>query len=124
MQSSTPNTSAYLFYDGSCSLCRREIMHLQQRLTEHFVLVDISDPNFSTWQGVKRDAMMEKIHVWTGDKFLVGLDATLYYWDKVGWTVAAKLLQLPLIHTLAVLAYNTWARWRYRNKNNCKVCVR
>ncbi|MCD8513888.1 MAG: DUF393 domain-containing protein [Nitrincola sp.] len=120
------NTSRtpHLFYDGSCSLCRKEINHLHKRLSRHFILVDISQPEFKGWQGVDRASMMEKIHLWNGVEFLVGLDASLYYWEKVGWKLPAKLLRLPIIHSIAVSAYNLWAAWRLKKQSSCEVCVR
>lgn len=114
----------HLFYDGSCSLCRREMDHLQKRLSRHFILVDISDPDFTNWQGVDKASMMQKIHLWTGSEFLVGLDASLYYWEKVGWKLPAKFLRLPVIHGVAVGAYNLWAHWRFKKQSSCEVCVR
>lgn len=120
----TTSLTPRLFYDGSCSLCRKEIDHLQKRLSRHFILVDISDAGFTGWQGVDKQSMMQKIHLWTGAEFLVGLDASIYYWEKVGWKLPARLLRLPLIHSLAVGAYNLWAQWRFKKQNSCEVCVR
>ncbi|WP_151703077.1 thiol-disulfide oxidoreductase DCC family protein [Nitrincola alkalilacustris] len=113
-----------LFYDGSCSLCRREIDHLRNRLVAHFTLVDISDSGFESWQGVGRLAMMKKIHVWTGVHFLVGLEASLYYWEKVGWTIPVSIIRLPGVHRLAGWAYDGWANWRFRKRAQCGVCSR
>lgn len=112
-----------LFYDGSCALCRREMADLQTRLSRHFLLVDISDPGFQGWQGADRQTMMQKIHVWTGAEFLVGLDASLYYWEKAGWKWLARLLRLPVIHAAATMGYNLWAQWRVRKQRTCKVCT-
>lgn len=120
----TTSLTPHLFYDGSCNLCRREIDHLHKRLSRHFILVDISHPDFVSWQGIDKVSMMEKIHVWTGAEFLVGLDASLYYWEKVGWKLPAKFLRLPLIHSVAVAAYNLWAAWRFRKANACTACAR
>lgn len=110
-----------LFYDGRCGLCRREVAHLRSRLSEHFLLVDISDPEFDSWQGVDRDTMLASIHVWDGKQFLTGLEATLFYWNKVGWSFAAKLIRLPLIYRVADLTYRLWAAWRLRKNTHCEI---
>ncbi len=115
-------TTPHLFYDGSCRLCQREISHLYKSLSRHFVLVDISDPSFVGWNGVTRNAMMQKIHVWDGVEFLVGLDATLYYWDKTHLKLLSQLLSLPLIKPIAGYFYNQWARWRVQKSTACDTC--
>jgi predicted DCC family thiol-disulfide oxidoreductase YuxK len=116
-------TTPRLFYDGGCRLCQREIAHLSQPLSEKMLLVDINDPAFSEWQGVDKLEMMRQIHVWTGEGFLVGLDASLYYWRAAGWRVLPGVLSLPGIHACAKLGYSLWANWRFRGvrKRQCRI---
>ncbi|GAB2591332.1 thiol-disulfide oxidoreductase DCC family protein [Nitrincola alkalisediminis] len=103
-----------LFYDGKCPLCEKEICYLNPKLLGKIALIDISEAGFEGWGGVSKQAMMKKIHVWTGQNFLIGLDATLYYWRLAGLSLPAKLLSLPLVYSIANAGYNIWAHWRYR----------
>lgn len=116
-------TTPRLFYDGGCRLCQREIEHLAQPLAGKMLLVDINQPTFSEWQGVDKLQMMRLIHVWTGEHFLVGLDASLYYWKAAGWRVLPAVLSLPGIYSCAKLGYSLWASWRFRGllKRQCKI---
>jgi predicted DCC family thiol-disulfide oxidoreductase YuxK len=116
-------TTPRLFYDGGCRLCQREIAHLAQPLAGKMQLVDINDPAFSEWQGVDKLQMMRQIHVWTGERFLVGLDASLYYWRAAGWRVLPWLLSLPGVYQCAKLGYALWANWRFRDvrKRQCRI---
>lgn len=123
LNTSNQLTTPRLFYDGGCRLCQREIAHLAQPLAGKMQLVDINDPAFSGWQGVEKPEMMRQIHVWTGEGFLVGLDASLYYWRAAGWRVLPGVLSLPGIHACAKLGYSLWANWRFRGvrKRTCQI---
>lgn len=103
-----------LFYDGSCRLCQREINWLSDKLKPHLELVDISHSDFSGYQGVNKAAMMQQIHLWQDDHFLIGIDATLHYWKLAGhhWLVA--LLRFAPCYWIASKAYNFWAAKRNR----------
>lgn len=116
-------TTPRLFYDGGCRLCQREIAHLAQPLAGKMQLVDINDPAFSEWQGVDKLQMMRQIHVWTGERFLVGIDASVYYWKAAGWRLLPGLLSLPGVYQCAKLGYALWANWRFRGllKRQCRI---
>uniref|UniRef100_A0A486XUW6 Cell division inhibitor n=1 Tax=Rheinheimera sp. BAL341 TaxID=1708203 RepID=A0A486XUW6_9GAMM len=105
-------TMKKLFFDGSCALCRREINWLGPKLKPHLELVDISQQGFNGYAGVSKAAMMQQIHLWQHDHFLIGIDATLHYWQLAGhrWTVA--FLRLPPCYWLAKKAYIYWAAKR------------
>lgn len=101
-----------LFYDGSCRLCQREINWLAAKLTPHLELVDISAEGFNGFAGVAKQAMMQQIHLWQHDHFLIGIDATLHYWQLAGHSWLVAFLRLPPCYWLAKKAYAYWAAKR------------
>jgi predicted DCC family thiol-disulfide oxidoreductase YuxK len=103
-----------LFYDGSCSLCQREISWLRPKLTPHLDLVDISDVAFTGYKGVNKATMMRHIHLWHHDHFITGIDASLHYWQLAGHRWIVTLLRLPLCYWIATKAYASWASRRAR----------
>ncbi|MDP4535830.1 DUF393 domain-containing protein [Alkalimonas collagenimarina] len=111
---------AILFYDGSCGLCRKEISLLRQRLDGKIQLQDISDESFSSYQGVNATEMMSTLHLWDGNQFITGLDASLYYWSLAEMKALVRFLRLPGIYQAATLGYRLWARFRAK-PTQCKV---
>lgn len=107
-----------LFFDGSCALCRREINWLGPKLKPHLELVDISKDGFTGFAGVSKTAMMQQIHLWQDDHFLIGIDATLHYWQLAGHNWLVRLLHLPPCYWLAKKAYVYWAAKRSNCSNN------
>lgn len=103
-----------LFYDGSCRLCRHEMHWLAPRLNSKLQMVDISDDRFSSFAGVDKAQMMALLHVWDGQKFITGIDASLYYWQLAGFRLLVSLLRLPPCYWLASKAYGYWAAKRKR----------
>ena len=101
-----------LFYDGSCKLCQREIGALAPKLSSHLQLVDISTDGFSGFAGVSKGAMMRQIHLWDQDHFIIGIDASLHYWQLAGYRKLVAFLRLPPCYWLASKAYALWARKR------------
>jgi len=112
-------TNQRLYYDGSCGLCRREIEHLRSRLEPALELVDISAPAFEPPPGYTPAAMMERIHLYDGERMHVGLPASLVYWRLAGggFRLLAAVMRLPGIYALANRAYNAWAAWRLRGRS-------
>ena len=101
-----------LFYDGSCRLCQREINWLAAKLTPHLELVDISAEGFNGFAGVTKQAMMQQIHLWQDDHFIIGIDATLHYWQIAGYSKLVSLIKLPPCYWIAKKTYAYWAAKR------------
>ncbi|MCU7553740.1 DUF393 domain-containing protein [Alteromonas sp. ASW11-19] len=106
-----------IFYDGYCPLCQSEMRHLQKYDTQGVIrFEDIQSPAFSDrFPALDWQALNARIHVQMPDGSLVtGLDATYQAWHAVGkgWLYAP--LRWPVIRPLADLAYNFFARHRYR----------
>ncbi|WP_290614857.1 thiol-disulfide oxidoreductase DCC family protein [Arsukibacterium sp. UBA3155] len=111
-----------LFYDGSCKMCQREISALAPKLTPHLQLVDISADDFSGYAGVSKSAMMQQIHLWDQDHFIIGIDASLHYWQLAGYRKLVAFLRLPPCYWLASKAYGFWARSRANcSDGNCAL---
>jgi predicted DCC family thiol-disulfide oxidoreductase YuxK len=107
-----------LFFDGSCALCRREINWLGPKLKPHLELVDISKDGFTGFAGISKTAMMQQIHLRQDDHFLIGIDATLHYWQLAGHNWLVRLLRLAPCYWLAKKAYAYWASKRSNCSNN------
>jgi predicted DCC family thiol-disulfide oxidoreductase YuxK len=111
-----------LFFDGSCSLCQREISWLRPKLSPHLELVDISAAGFTGFEGVTKAAMMQHIHLWHHDHFLIGIDASLHYWQLAGHTWLVALLRFAPCYWLAKKAYAYWADKRAKCSDGaCKL---
>lgn len=106
-----------IFYDGYCPLCQSEMRQLKKYDSQGTLqFEDIQSPAFSErFPALDWHALNARIHVQLPDGSLVtGLDATYQAWAAVGkgWLYAP--LRWPVIRPLADLAYNFFARHRYR----------
>ncbi|MFC3851735.1 thiol-disulfide oxidoreductase DCC family protein [Salinispirillum marinum] len=110
-----------LYYDKRCGLCRAEIHHLAPRFRNKMILVDISAPNFTGAHGVEPLAMLQRIHVWDGERFHIGLDGTLFYWRVAGFGWLTAILSWRWIKPVAAWSYDTWAQRRAIRKGYCAV---
>ena len=106
-----------LFYDGSCGLCRKEILLLEQRLNGKIQLQDISESQFHSFKGIDASDMMLTLHLWDGERFITGLDASLYYWSLAGLNTLVFFLRLPGCYQSAKLGYALWRRFRPKQKH-------
>ncbi|WLD58515.1 DUF393 domain-containing protein [Salinispirillum sp. LH 10-3-1] len=113
-----------LYFDNSCGLCRAEIRHLEPRLRNKMTLVDISASHFTGAHGVDTLTMMQRIHVWDGERFHIGLDGTLFYWREAGFGWLTAILGWRGIKPMAGWAYETWAQRRAERKGYCSVGTR
>ncbi|WP_088330546.1 DUF393 domain-containing protein [Lacimicrobium sp. SS2-24] len=101
-----------LFYDRSCRLCRHEIHWLKPRLQEKITLVDISGEGFSGFAGASKAEMMANLHLWDGNQFITGIDATLYYWRLAGFGWLTSIISFAPLYWLADKTYRYWAKKR------------
>jgi predicted DCC family thiol-disulfide oxidoreductase YuxK len=120
-----------IFYDGYCPLCLAEMKQLQRLdVKQNLALVDIQDPNFaSLYPELDWTSLNARIHAYLHDGLLIsGLDVTYLAWKLVGkgWLYAP--LRWPIIRFFADMAYNAFARNRYRisylltGKKRCVPC--
>jgi len=107
-----------VFYDGSCSVCRREMEHYRRRDRDgRLQLVDISVAGFDAGvYGRDLQAFMARLHVRDArGGFYTGVDAFARIWEVIpgaGWTLLARVIQLPGVHLLSAVVYALFARYR------------
>lgn len=109
-----------LFYDGRCSLCAREMKLLAPRLAGKIFLKNLHDVDFKEFAGVGKTSMMQQLHLWDGQQFITGFDASLYYWQLAGFHRTTRLLRLPVIYATSNGCYRWWARWREKS-GKCRI---
>ena len=112
-----------VFYDGACSICDREV-HMWRRFDhrQRLRLIDIASPDFvAVDHGLDEDAVQQFMHVKTSDgRVLVGVDALRSVWHELpGFNLVARLSRLPGIDQLVRVAYQAFARNRYRFARRC-----
>ncbi len=107
-----------VFYDGDCRVCRREMEHYRQLdRSGNLQLIDIAASDFdAVAYGRNRDDFMASLHVRDAEgRYHVGVDAFARIWEVVpatGFSLLAAIVQLPVIHALAGVAYGVFARFR------------
>lgn len=107
-----------IFYDGSCSVCAKEIQHYNNKdRHDRLVLIDISEKSFDpAMYGRTREEFMAVMHVRDGDGyFFTGVDAFPVIWRALPgkfFHILAFTLMLPGVHFLAEMGYALFARYR------------
>jgi predicted DCC family thiol-disulfide oxidoreductase YuxK len=103
-----------LYFDGNCPLCTAEMGKLRRCADSTLELQDIhqlgDDPELPT-----RDELLRSLHLRSADGTLVsGLDANVAAWQHTRFAGLWRVLQWPVVKSLAGHAYQFWARVRYR----------
>lgn len=125
------NSALTIFYDSYCPLCLMEMDKLKQLdKQESIAFVDIQHPSFSaSYPHLDWQSLNARIHGYLQDGRLIsGLDVTYLAWKLVGkgWVYAP--LRWPVIRWFADIAYNVFAKHRYRisylltGKKRCVPC--
>ncbi len=107
-----------VFYDGKCSLCRREINHYQKIAdSKKIIFIDITeDDQRFTQLGFRKEAGLKLLHV-QDDKgqMQIGFNAFLTIWRVLPrWRYLAMLLGLPGVKQLVSALYVIFAKWRFK----------
>ncbi len=109
-----------VFYDGGCSVCRREIEHYRRR-DRHDVVnwVDITRcrEQFAAYD-IEFTAAMTRLHVIdTSGRVCTGVAAFLCIWDELpGYRRLATLVRVLRLQGMLERAYVPLTRWRLRNR--------
>jgi predicted DCC family thiol-disulfide oxidoreductase YuxK len=111
------NKPTQIFVDGNCIVCDWEISKYKKMAPEEFDLIDIAAADFVAQKyGLTAEAVNKHIHVFTPEgQVLKGVDAFAHIWSrlpKMKW--ASHVIQWPVIHPLALLGYEVFARNRHR----------
>jgi predicted DCC family thiol-disulfide oxidoreductase YuxK len=124
-----PQFPLQIFYDGSCSVCAREIE--TYRSADHqgrLVCIDISAPGFDPQMyGIPLKELMYELHA-------IDQRGTVYRGVEAFWAIwqafpsstlfrlLGKAIQLPLINSLARICYKGFARIRPYLPQRDKAC--
>ena len=112
-----------LFYDGQCSLCRREIRLLRQRQRGSLEFVDIHQAP-ELLEGRSSRSMLMYLHLKTSSgEWFTGLDATARAWSHTRWGWLFSPLGWPLVKGVARRIYSRWAERRYQRLYGCSPCL-
>lgn len=109
---------AVVLYDGHCAFCRRSSRRLQRLAggTARLRRVSFQRPGaLEEFPGITHSACMQAMHVvLPSGKIVRGAEAVARVLATVPWVgVLAYLYYVPLLRTLAELAYAAVARHRY-----------
>ncbi|HEY7773184.1 MAG TPA: DUF393 domain-containing protein [Marinagarivorans sp.] len=110
-QSKPAGSTATVYYDGQCSICAREIKHLEPRSSLAFV-----DIHGEAELPKSKHALLAELHVLGDEGPLMGFDANLYLWRMSGYEKRAQVCAAPVIYPIAKAVYEYWAKWRYRRR--------
>ena len=110
-----PSWKLKLLFDGDCPFCKREIAWMAKRnKNSHLAFEDIASPDFDpTCYGLTQEEVMGVIHGVLDDGRIikkVEVFITAYRLLGLGWLVAP--LSWPVIHSIANIAYEIFARYR------------
>lgn len=101
-----------LYYDGQCPLCVAEMDKLEKLVGAQLKLVDIHGLEDNSLPD--RETLLGTLHLRQQGRLRTGLDANVEAWQYTRYGWLWRPLRWPLIHQVASLCYNAWARWRYR----------
>ena len=117
---------AQVFFDGACSLCRREIAHYRGlRGATRLAWVDISrDRTLLDQYGIGFAAAMERLHVRdAAGSWHTGAWAFAELWSHLpGYHWLARLLRASGTLPLLDRGYSMFARWRLRRRCDAATC--
>ena len=109
-----------VYYNSGCPLCKAGIESQRCRMAAHgvddVVWIDVhTDPAAVNDIGASLEFVRERLHVICDDGApQIGIDAFSALFARTpGQAKLAKLLALPLLHGLATLIYNPFARVLY-----------
>ncbi len=106
-----------VFYDGQCPLCLIEMKKIRQLdLLYQIQLIDLHQQKLmASYPEIDLQAAMAILHGYDqSGKLLKGLDVTAHVWKQLGHHRWIQCLRWPLIRFFADLAYQGFAKHRYR----------
>ncbi len=113
--------NASLYFDGTCSLCSKEISVLKRLSNDRINFVDIHQTKDKELPST--NSMLKRLHLRKADgQWLVGLDANVYAWAQTPYGFLFKILRIWPIRPFADLIYNRWADQRFKKRYECDQC--
>ena len=114
-RSTGPKYPLTVYYDGACSICRREIA-LMRTLDrrEHFQLIDFSGPEFREADcGLSCERLSAVIHAqWADGTLIEGVEVFRAMWTAVGLKLLARISRWPVMNSLLLRGYAWFAQHR------------
>lgn len=109
-----------VFYDGSCSLCSREIRHYMRIApSDTYSWVDISStPEPLNKLGYTQEDGMRLLHAQDNDGTIqIGVAAFICIWKKLPyWRILAPIASAPIISPILDACYLKFANWRFKRR--------
>ncbi len=105
-----------VYFDGACSLCRRQILSLSGQDThQRLQFQDITDSRFHAEDhGLDISALQKTLHVQDRQRRVAcGVDAFVWIWWAIGKRRQAVIFRFPGVNFVARQMYKIVARWRY-----------
>lgn len=104
-----------VFYDGACYVCDGEVNHYKKHQAK-IEWINIASPDFEAKQyNLDNNSLQRALHAIDNDgKVFTGVDAFAVIWSSLPnpYPYLAKIIQLPVIYSLATIAYACFARLR------------
>jgi len=127
--SNRPRFPVKVFFDGSCSVCAREIEHyLRREQSGKLLAVDISAPDFDPEPyHIPLAAFMHELHaIDSKGNVYRGVEAFLTIWQAFpslsAYRVLGAIISLPVVNPVAHLLYKGFAAVRSylpKRKSSC-----
>jgi len=109
-----------VYYNSACPVCKAGIKDQRRRMEQCRIAnvewMDVHhDPTVIAETGSTLEQVRERLHVRDANgRMHIGIDAFIYLWQQTPQQLwLAKLLQLPIIHQSAHIAYNVFAKGLY-----------
>jgi len=98
-----------LYYDGKCSLCKKEITLLNKLKNSNLELIDI----WSVEIEIPRNDLLQILHLQTKEgSWKKGLEANIAAWQFTPIGLLWRPLQWPIIRVISNAVYLFWAKKR------------
>lgn len=114
-----------VYYDGSCSLCSREIRAYMRADTRKAIeWLDLSDPSIDiTHESFEYIDALKRLHAKdSSNQYYVGVDAFLAIWKRLPtWVWLYHVARTKPVKVLLDKAYAVFAKYRFRRSIHCNI---
>ena len=121
----TLNLKKIVFYDGKCGACRSEINFYKSIAPKNkFKWIDVTEKCDLKVFNLTLVDVLKKIHVIHHGKTLIGVDAFIAIWSDLKYfKILAVFVSLPVIHFIASICYDIFAKYRFSRLAHCQILV-
>lgn len=113
----------YLYFDGQCPVCRKEMALLRRWKNDDLKLVDIHTLLDGMDNMPSQETLLRVLHLWTGDgRWLRGVEASVAAWRHTTLGGLWAPLLWPPFRGIVERVYRCWAARRFdRLYGHCAV---